>query len=111
MPHDRPSGYSFLPELAACPADQISIQTAQSGLDCAVDLADPGKTIILGVLDLNDVAVETPAVIAERVRPCPMFRRSGSCSRLTAAWSTCRLGIRHADRVGTRGGAAARSQF
>ena len=34
--HDRPSGYSFLPELAACTADQISIETAQSGLDCAV---------------------------------------------------------------------------
>jgi 5-methyltetrahydropteroyltriglutamate--homocysteine methyltransferase len=68
--HDRPSGYSFLPELAACPADQISVETAQSGLDCAVlaDLADAGKTIILGVLDLNDVAVETPAVIADRVR-------------------------------------------
>ena len=50
--HDRPSGYSFLPELAATTADQISIETAQSGLDCAV-LADlTGKTIILGVLDL-----------------------------------------------------------
>ena len=33
--HDRPSGYSFLPELAASTADQISIETAQSGLDCA----------------------------------------------------------------------------
>jgi 5-methyltetrahydropteroyltriglutamate--homocysteine methyltransferase len=66
--HDRPSGYSFLPELAACTADQISIETAQSGLDCAVlaDLAD--KTIILGVLDLNDATVERPEVIAGRVR-------------------------------------------
>ena len=47
--HERPSGYSFLPELAGCPADQISIETAQSGLDLGVlaDLRD--KTIILGV--------------------------------------------------------------
>jgi 5-methyltetrahydropteroyltriglutamate--homocysteine methyltransferase len=68
--HDRPSGYSFLPELADCPADQISIESAQSGLDCAVlgPLAAAGKTIILGVLDLSDPAVETPEVIAGRVR-------------------------------------------
>jgi 5-methyltetrahydropteroyltriglutamate--homocysteine methyltransferase len=66
--HDRPSGYSFLPELAACPADQISIETAQSGLDCSVLAELDGKTIILGVLDLNDVTVESPAVIADRAR-------------------------------------------
>jgi 5-methyltetrahydropteroyltriglutamate--homocysteine methyltransferase len=64
--HERPSGYSFLPELAAATADQISIETAQSGLDCAV-LADlAGKTIILGVLNLGDSAVEAPDVIARR---------------------------------------------
>jgi 5-methyltetrahydropteroyltriglutamate--homocysteine methyltransferase len=68
--HERPSGYSFLPELADCTADQISIETAQSGLDCAVlaELAAAGKTIILGVLDLNDKAVESPEVVAARVR-------------------------------------------
>ena len=66
--HDRPSGYSFLPELAECTADQISIETAQSGLDCSVLASLDGKTIILGVLDLNDVAVESPDVIAARVR-------------------------------------------
>ncbi|HXZ64765.1 MAG TPA: uroporphyrinogen decarboxylase family protein [Streptosporangiaceae bacterium] len=66
--HERPSGYSFLPELAACSCDQISIETAQSGLDCEVLSALDGKTIILGVLDLNDQTVETPDVIAERVR-------------------------------------------
>ena len=51
--HDRPSGYSFLPELAATECDQISIETAQSGL--ALDVLDAlaGKTIILGVLDLS----------------------------------------------------------
>jgi len=66
--HDRPSGYSFLPELADCACDQISIESAQSGLDLGV-LADlSGKTIILGVLDLSDHAVEPPAVIADRAR-------------------------------------------
>ncbi len=66
--HDRPSGYSFLPELAASSADQISIETAQSGLDCGV-LADlAGKTIILGVLDLSTAEVEKPEQIAARAR-------------------------------------------
>lgn len=66
--HDRPAGYSFLPELAACPVDQISIETAQSGLDLGVlsDLTD--KTIILGVLDLSDPVAETAGVVAGRVR-------------------------------------------
>src|SRR5437868_5091318 len=52
--HERPEGYSFLPELAGCSADQISIETAQSKLDLGVlaDLSD--KTIILGVIDLSD---------------------------------------------------------
>ena len=66
--HERPAGYSFLPELAAITANQISIETAQSGLDCAVlaDLSD--KTIILGVLDLGDHTVETAEAVADRVR-------------------------------------------
>jgi 5-methyltetrahydropteroyltriglutamate--homocysteine methyltransferase len=66
--HDRPSGYSFLPELAACTADQISIETAQSGLDCSVLAELAGKTIILGVLNLGDPAVETADQVADRVR-------------------------------------------
>jgi 5-methyltetrahydropteroyltriglutamate--homocysteine methyltransferase len=66
--HERPSGYSFLPELAACPVDQISIETGQSGLDLGVlaDLAD--KTSILGVIDLSVAEVESVEVVAERVR-------------------------------------------
>jgi 5-methyltetrahydropteroyltriglutamate--homocysteine methyltransferase len=66
--HQRPEGYSFLPELAECSCDQISIETAQSGLDCSVLTALDGKTIILGVLNLDDPAVETPQVVADRVR-------------------------------------------
>ncbi len=66
--HERPEGYSFLPELAACTCDMISIETAQSGLDCAVLAGLPGKTIILGVLDLNDMTIETPEIVKARVR-------------------------------------------
>jgi 5-methyltetrahydropteroyltriglutamate--homocysteine methyltransferase len=47
---------------------QISIETAQSKLDCAVLGKLPGKTILLGVLDLADMAVETPEVVAARIR-------------------------------------------
>jgi len=66
--HERPEGYSFLPELAGCSADQISIETAQSGLDLGVlsDLTD--KTIILGVIDLSDPAVESVDTVAARTR-------------------------------------------
>ena len=66
--HERPEGYSFLPELAATECDQVSIETAQSGLqlDALDSLAD--KTIILGVLDLSTDEVETPETVAERIR-------------------------------------------
>ena len=66
--HDRPAGYSFLPELAGCSCDQVSIETAQSGLDCSVLAALDGKTVILGVLDLSDPAVETSDTVTDRVR-------------------------------------------
>jgi 5-methyltetrahydropteroyltriglutamate--homocysteine methyltransferase len=66
--HERPSGYSFLPELAGAAARQVSIETAQSHLDCAVLGRLPGKTILLGVIDLADMTVETPATVAERIR-------------------------------------------
>jgi 5-methyltetrahydropteroyltriglutamate--homocysteine methyltransferase len=66
--HVRPSGYSFLPELAGCSCAQVSIETAQSSLDCAVLEQLPGKKIILGVIDLSDPAVETPELVAQRIR-------------------------------------------
>jgi 5-methyltetrahydropteroyltriglutamate--homocysteine methyltransferase len=66
--HDRPEGYSFLPELAEADCDQVSIETAQSGLDCAVIGDLDGKTIILGVLNLGDPTVETAEEVAARVR-------------------------------------------
>ncbi len=64
----RPVGYSFLPELAECPVRQISIETAQSKLDCAVLEKLRGKTIILGVLDLSTHEVETAETVAARIR-------------------------------------------
>ena len=66
--HERPSGYSFLPELAATEADQISIETGQSGLDLEVLDSLPEKTIILGVIDLSTDEVETPETVADRIR-------------------------------------------
>ena len=67
--HARPEGYSFLPELEDCAADQISIETAQSGLDLKALDDLPSKKIILGVLDLSTEAIETPETIASRIRP------------------------------------------
>ncbi len=66
--HDRPSGYSFLPELADCTCDQISIETGQSNLDPSVLATLAGKTIILGVIDLSDPAIESGELVAGRVR-------------------------------------------
>ena len=66
--HTRPSGYSFLPELQNCACRQISIETAQSNLDCSVLTALAGKTIMLGVIDLSDMQVETPFTVAARIR-------------------------------------------
>ena len=66
--HERPSGYSFLPELAECVCDQVSVETAQSGLDCEILTRLDGKTIILGVLNLGDETVENPAEIVARAR-------------------------------------------
>jgi 5-methyltetrahydropteroyltriglutamate--homocysteine methyltransferase len=66
--HDRPSGYSFLPELADCTCDQISIETGQSNLDPSVLATLAGKTIILGVIDLSDPAIESGELVADRVR-------------------------------------------
>lgn len=66
--HERPTGYSFLPQLAASLASSVSLETAQSNLDCAVLETLPDKKIILGVLDLSDKEVESPETVAERIR-------------------------------------------
>lgn len=63
----RPPAYAFLTELGACSVNQISIETAQSKLDCSVLSQLPGKDIILGVIDLSTHDVETPSLVAERI--------------------------------------------
>jgi 5-methyltetrahydropteroyltriglutamate--homocysteine methyltransferase len=66
--HERPEGYSFLPEFAGCSCQQVSIETAQSNLDTKVLETLPDKMVLLGVIDLEDEAVETPETVAERIR-------------------------------------------
>ena len=66
--HERPEAYSFLGELGQCRCRQVSIETAQSNLDCSVLRQLPGKKVILGVIDLSDMTVETPATVAARIR-------------------------------------------
>jgi 5-methyltetrahydropteroyltriglutamate--homocysteine methyltransferase len=65
---EKPSGYSFLPELDRCVARQISIEAAQPRLDLSALAALPSKTIVLGVLDLGAPTAETPEVVADRIR-------------------------------------------
>ncbi len=65
--HERPTGYSFLPEFEHTTAKQISIETAQSNLDCSVLKTLPDKTIILGTHDLSTHEIETPEIVAERI--------------------------------------------
>ena len=101
--HVRPEGYSFLPEFANSPVQQVSIETAQSGLDCAVLEKLPGKTIILGVLDLSDMTVETPETVADAHPP-----RAAACAGrahrrragLRAEISAARRGVRKDVRDG-----------
>ncbi len=64
----KPSGYSFLPELEACAAEQISVEAAQPGLDLAILRELPSKTILVGVLDLGDETVESAETVAGRLR-------------------------------------------
>ncbi len=66
--HDRLTGYPFLRELNACAATHVSIEAAQPELDPEVLRALPDKVVVLGVLDLGSDEVETPKVVAERIR-------------------------------------------
>jgi 5-methyltetrahydropteroyltriglutamate--homocysteine methyltransferase len=68
MVHNKPEGYRFLAQLADSIAGQISIEAAQPRLDLGVLKELSGKTIVLGVLDLNDPLVETADEVAARLR-------------------------------------------
>jgi 5-methyltetrahydropteroyltriglutamate--homocysteine methyltransferase len=68
MVKGKPARYDFLSEVAATTVQQVSVETAQPALDCSV-LADLGaKTVLLGVLDLSTSDVESPEVVADRIR-------------------------------------------
>jgi 5-methyltetrahydropteroyltriglutamate--homocysteine methyltransferase len=66
--HARPEGYSFLPEFAGCLCKQVSIETAQSKLDCSVLNSLKEKRIMVGVIDLSDMKIETPQTVVERAQ-------------------------------------------
>ncbi len=65
---DKPSGYSFLPQLADSAASQVSIEAAQPRIDLSILKELSGKTVMLGVIDLSTDAVETPDEVAQRIR-------------------------------------------
>jgi len=65
--HERPSGYSFLPELAQCSCRQVSLETAQSKLDCSVLESLAGKKLMVGCIDLADPEVESAATVVARI--------------------------------------------
>jgi len=66
--HARHSAYSFLSELAGCNCSQVSLETAQPDLDCSILETLAGKRILLGVIELGSHQVETPEVVASRIR-------------------------------------------
>ncbi len=66
--HDRPTGYPFLRELAECAATHLSLEAAQPDLDPQVLREVGDKTVVLGMLDLGSSDVETPGVVAGRIR-------------------------------------------
>ena len=66
--HEKPPAYSFLAELEGSKAAQVSIEAAQPKLDLKVLEKLPSKTIILGVIDLSDMNIETPEIVAARIR-------------------------------------------
>src|SRR5205807_9740536 len=52
--HDRPRGYPFIEELAETTLDQVSLESAQQGVDLSIVRSLPDKQLIVGVIDLSD---------------------------------------------------------
>jgi 5-methyltetrahydropteroyltriglutamate--homocysteine methyltransferase len=65
---EKPNAYDFLAELEDAAVQQVSIETAQPNLDPSSLTMLPSKTVVIGVLDLNDPSPETPQVVAQRIR-------------------------------------------
>jgi 5-methyltetrahydropteroyltriglutamate--homocysteine methyltransferase len=65
---NKPNTYSFLSELTATVAEQISIEAAQPNLALEdLDRLD-GKTVIFGVISMGDPEPESPQTVAARIR-------------------------------------------
>ena len=103
------------PAIRSCPSSRPrrSIRSRsrppQSKLDCAILARLPGKQIILGVLDLGDMAVETPATRRRAHPPRARLRGAGAADRgagLRAQVSAARRGVRQAAGDGRRRGAS-----
>jgi 5-methyltetrahydropteroyltriglutamate--homocysteine methyltransferase len=71
----KPSGYSFLPELAACACHQISIETAQPDLDCSVLAQLGGRKIMVGCIDLSTPEVESAQTVVRRIEKALRYVR------------------------------------
>ena len=72
--HSRPNGYPFIEPLAEVTAKQISLESAQQGVDLSILKALSGKQLIVGVIDLSDESpVEAVDTIAARIRNALKF--------------------------------------
>ena len=63
----KPSGYSFLSELRGCHCHQVSLETAQPNLDCSILSTLDNKRLMVGCINLADLAIETPELVVERI--------------------------------------------
>lgn len=71
--HARPSGYSFMPEMYGCSCKQVSLETAQSNLDCSVLAKLDNKRLMVGCINLEDMAIETPQVVVDRIKKALVY--------------------------------------
>ena len=73
--HARPTGYSFLPEMYACSCKQVSLETAQSNLDCSVLAKLGNKRLMVGCINLDDMAVESPQTVVDRIKRALVYAK------------------------------------
>ena len=73
--HARPSGYSFMPEMYGCSCKQVSLETAQSNLDCSVLAKLDNKRLMVGCINLEDMAIETPKMVVARIKKALVYAK------------------------------------
>jgi 5-methyltetrahydropteroyltriglutamate--homocysteine methyltransferase len=71
---NKASEYAFLAELDESAVDLVSIEAVQPDLDMSVLAKLPSKTMVVGVIDLEDAAVEPPEAVAAKVREALKYR-------------------------------------